>query len=430
MGNNNNSASIELSFVLPTLNEGRNLEIILPQIHQQAKLLEVPYEIVVIDGGSTDHTVEIAKKHGAIVFLQSSSGFAQAVRDGLSKAQGKYIITLDADGSHSPDLISRFWAERQNIGLVIASRYLPGSSFKSPFYRRLLSYFLNSVFAKALSVPAQDLSSGYRLYLKEAVDLSKCTAQNYSIQQELLIRILNRGYAIKEIPLSYEPRITGHSHARVFGFLWSYIVTLHKLWAYRNLASSADYDHRAFDSIIPIQRYWQRKRFRIITDFLGANANDKSILDIGCGSSRIVQHYKNAVAFDLSWSKLRFLKSTNPYRVHGTTFDLPFADGAFDIVIHSEVLEHVKFDDKIFSELNRVLKPGGTLIVGTPDYGRLAWNIAEFFCQLMLTNAYTDEHITHYDKEMLTNILTRHGFSYQSHHYILGGELIMHYTKN
>jgi hypothetical protein len=76
-----------------------------------------------------------------------------------------------------------------------------------------------------------------------------------------------------------------------------------------------------------------------------------------------------------------------------------------------------------------VLKVGGTLVCGTPDYGRPWWPITEFFYKLILPNAYADEHITHYTKASLTAILAECGFRCLAYRYICGGELIIKARK-
>ncbi len=143
-----------------------------------------------------------------------------------------------------------------------------------------------------------------------------------------------------------------------------------KLWTLRNSIASADYDDRAFYSIIPLQRYWQRKRHRITTSWArGANRT----LDIGCGSSVIIQSLNNAIGMDLSMGKLRFVGRLGIPLVRASAFALPFSDHSFDCVISSQVIEHIAYEETLFSEMSRVLTPGGTLIIGTPDYSTRGW---------------------------------------------------------
>ena len=101
-------------------------------------------------------------------------------------------------------------------------------------------------------------------------------------------------------------------------------------------------------------------------------AGARRVLDVGCGSSRIVGSTP-MVGLDIVLAKLRYARRYGNPLVHGSIFELPFKDCAFDCVICSEVIEHVPADERVFSELERVLEPGGRLILGTPDYVRRRW---------------------------------------------------------
>jgi SAM-dependent methyltransferase len=94
-------------------------------------------------------------------------------------------------------------------------------------------------------------------------------------------------------------------------------------------------------------------------------------------------------------------------------------------VICSQVIEHVPDDDRIFDEFRRVLRPGGSLILGTPDYARWQWNVVEWVYGKVLPGAYAHEHITHYTLDSLRERLDRHGFEVLEHRYVFQGELIV-----
>jgi ubiquinone/menaquinone biosynthesis C-methylase UbiE len=194
----------------------------------------------------------------------------------------------------------------------------------------------------------------------------------------------------------------------------------------RNSVSSADYDDRAFYSIIPIQRYWQRRRHRVTTFWVrGSNR----ILDTGCGSSMIIQSLNNAIGMDISMGKMRFLRRSGIPLLRGSAFALPFKDESFDCVINSQVIEHIPFDDALFAEMRRVLQPGGKLVIGTPDYATVGWNVIEPIYGFLMPGGYRDEHITHYTRQSLTDILLRHGFVHDETAYIARSELIMRFHK-
>ena len=108
---------------------------------------------------------------------------------------------------------------------------------------------------------------------------------------------------------------------------------------------------------------------------------------------------------------------------------LPFRDEAFDCVISSQVIEHISYEESIFTEMWRVLTPGGTLIIGTPDYSTRGWRMIEPIYGHLIPGGYRDEHITHYTREGLGRILLQRGFVAEADDYILGSELIMRWRK-
>ena len=128
---------------------------------------------------------------------------------------------------------------------------------------------------------------------------------------------------------------------------------------------------------------------------------------------------------DPQMRKLRFMRSPGRRLVNGSTFGLPFASGAFDVVISSQVIEHLPEDDTIFNELVRCLSPGGRLILGTVDYGGWQWPMFEWAYGLVKPTGYVHEHITHYTRRTLFERLARVGLTIEDHQYILGGEIII-----
>jgi SAM-dependent methyltransferase len=192
-----------------------------------------------------------------------------------------------------------------------------------------------------------------------------------------------------------------------------------------------DYDHRAFDSPIPLQRYWQRARHRIVLGFVKAARREKQgpVLDVGCGSGRIIQDLPDAIGMDILLPKLRFLRDRHRHLAQGTIFALPFPTERFDVVICSEVIEHIPDHPQVFQELTRVLRPGGTLILGTPDYSRRLWWILEWIYGKILPGAYAHEHITHYTRDGLTRRLAALGYAIQEVQYVGFCELIFRARK-
>ncbi|MBC7262819.1 MAG: glycosyltransferase [Chloroflexi bacterium] len=418
---------MELSILIPALNEEKNIARLILRVREQVSRLVPEHEIIVVDGHSQDHTCELAQRAGAIVVEQDAPGYGGALREGFDLASGNYILTLDADFSHSPDFIATLWAVRERAEVVIASRYVEGGSAEMPFYRRVFSVLLNFFFGRALALPVRDVSSGFRLYNARAVRSLELKSEDFDILEEILIECLARGMTVKEVPFHFVPRGEGRSHVKLLRLGLACCKTFTRMWKLRNSIDSADYDARAFDSLIPLQRYWQRKRHRIIT---GWAEGYQHCLDVGCGSSCILRDLGGlAIGLDIQHNKLRYARRYGRPLIHASVFALPFVDQSFDCVICSEVIEHIPRDECLFSELARVLKGNGRLILGTPDYGRWQWRLIEWFYARLAPGGYADEHVTHYRRNELIAILRGLRFQLEQTAYVLGSELILAFTK-
>jgi SAM-dependent methyltransferase len=333
---------------------------------------------------------------------------------------------MDADLSHRPIFLEEFWRRRNDAEVLIASRYMPGGRADMGRLRRLLSHILNRTYSRVLSLPLRDLSSGFRMYRRDVLANLKIRARDFDVLEEILIRVHAEGWMILEVPFHYMARGSGRSHARLFKFGWAFLKTLVRMWQLRNSVAAADYDHRAFNSPIWLQRYWQRTRHRIILGYLEGH---QGIVDIGCGSSRIILDLPDAVGVDILQNKLRWLRPHHHRLVRGRCEGLPFRDGSFDTVIHSEVIEHVPDTPEIWNEMWRVLRPGGTLILGTPDYSRWLWWLLEWIYGKLLPGAYAHEHITHFTRRDLTARLRAWGYEVLDCRYVGFCEMIFKARK-
>src|SRR4029077_6723843 len=176
--------------------------------------------------------------------------------------------------------IADLWARRHDAEIVVGSRYIPGSTAEMPPLRSAGSRVLNTVFRRGLSLGVNDGSSAMRLYRADVVQALALQAGDYDILQEVLVRAYAAGWRVLEVPLRYTPNaaVASMAHATLAS---AYLRTFWELWKLRNSISAADYDYRAHDSPIPLQRYWQRQRYRHITELI---AGEGPVLDVGCGA--------------------------------------------------------------------------------------------------------------------------------------------------
>jgi dolichol-phosphate mannosyltransferase len=418
----------DLSVVIPAHNEGPNLALLLPAIRGVLDPLRIRYELIVVCRKVDDATAEAALASDAHAVEQVERGYGGALIKGFSMAQGEFVLTMDADLSHRPDFILDMWQHRNEAHVLIASRYVSGGRAIMPRSRYVLSRVLNTFFSRGLSLDLRDMSSGFRLYRNSALRALKLRARDFNVLQEILVNVYAEGWSVKEIPFTYRPREHGSSNANIWKFGIAYLKMFRGLWVLRNSILCADYDYRAYDSAIPLQKYWQRKRYQHIAELI---AGQGPVLDVGCGSSHIIGLLpKGSLALDVLLRKVRFARRMSPNTIQGSGFALPVRDASFPCVLCSQVIEHVPKESPILEELIRTLAPGGRLVLGTPDYANWQWRWTEALYGFFAPNAYADEHIAHYTRKELIGAFEARGFKHEATRYILQGELILAFRKD
>lgn len=417
----------ELAVVIPALHEAHNLALLLPQLRQVLDGLALDYELIIVDRNPDAETRALAAAYGARLLDQQERGYGAALTLAFAAANADFILTLDADLSHPPLYIRDLWQQRHKADVLIASRYVAGGQYQMPPLRTLLSRVLNLFFSRGLDLKVRDMSSGFRLYRAPVLQGLKLQRRDFDILQEILVKAHAGGWRIDEVPFDYAPREHGSSHARVLAFGLSYLRTFRSLYRLRNSILSADYDARAHDSIVLPQRYWQRQRYHHITSLIDGEG---ATLDVGSGSSHIIAALPpGSVAVDILLPKLRYARRYGAHLTQASGFRLPFANASFPCVLCSQVIEHVPKSSSILDELDRVLAPGGALVLGTPDYANWQWRFTEAIYQRVLPSAYADEHISHYSHEELVYLFRQRGYTLEAARYILRGELILKLRK-
>ena len=416
----------DMSVLIPALNEGPNLAILLPSLTRVLEALDLSYEVIVVTNEGDHGTMEAALTAGARVLFQVSKGYGGALIDGVRASRGEYILTLDADLSHRPDFVREMWNARHAAEITIASRYVPGGTATMPKYRLYLSRLLNLVFRRGLSMPLRDLSSGFRLYRRSVIDPDALRGTDFDLLQEILVRAYCEGWKVQEIPFDYMPRQHGSSSARLTRLGKAYIRSFWRLWKLRNSLEAADYDYRAFQGPVPMQRYWQKSRLRIVSRL---TTGEGPVLDVGCGSSRILGLLpKGSVGLDVLSRKLRYSRRFDVPLVQASGVQLPFRDASFSCVLSSQVIERVPKGSSLIDELCRVLKPGGRLVLGTPDYSRREWVYLEKLYKRIVPDV-PNEHAARYSRTELLALLDRKGLTHEATHYIARAELIMAFRR-
>lgn len=208
--------------VLPAFNEetaiGPLLEAIRRTMQERRGLA---YEVVVVNDGSSDRTVEVARQFESVMALELvnhtvNRGLAETLKSGLLYVlqkceKGDVVVTMDADNTHTPDLIIRMLGLIESrYDVVIASRYQPGARVIGvPIYRRFLSSGASFLFRTLFPIHGvKDYTCGYRAYeaeaLKQAVDLygnAFINQEGFSCMVDILLKMRRLGLSMTEVPL-------------------------------------------------------------------------------------------------------------------------------------------------------------------------------------------------------------------------------------
>src|SRR5262249_30287074 len=206
---------VQVSVVIPALDEAENLRVLLPELEETLRQLGVSHEVLLVTTGGDTATREIGSTRGARVLVQDTPGYGGALATGFRAATGEFILTMDADLSHPPTFIADIWARRYDADVVVASPYVEGGAAGMPLRRYLLSRTLNRVFSGGLSLAVRDMSSGFRLYRARVLANHGPLPRDFDVLQALLVRAYAEGWRVVEVPFSYAPRQHGQSHARV-----------------------------------------------------------------------------------------------------------------------------------------------------------------------------------------------------------------------
>lgn len=226
---------MEMSVVLPAYQEAENLEGILPRIHAIVKKMDIEYEVIVVDTMEPmDDTKRVCQEnHSLYMNREYGNLYGDAIRTGISKARGEYLVIMDADGSHDPQAILVFYEEmlQGNYDLVIGSRYCKGGQTDNNFILRFMSYVLNVSYRVLFGLKVKDISDSYRMYRTEKIKDIKLECDNFDIVEEILIKMSREidDFRVKEVPISFNKRDKGASKRNLIKFVFSYLTTIRRL---------------------------------------------------------------------------------------------------------------------------------------------------------------------------------------------------------
>ena len=199
---------IELSVVLPCLNEAETLATCITKARASMEALGVDGEVVVADNGSTDGSQAIAESLGARVVPVPERGYGAALRTGIAAAEGRFVIMADADDSYALDDLGPFVdALRGGADLVMGNRFAGGiePGAMPALHRYLGNPVLSWVGRLFFRVPINDFHCGMRGFRRDRVLELGLTTVGMEFASEMVVRSAINGLHITEVPTTLKP---------------------------------------------------------------------------------------------------------------------------------------------------------------------------------------------------------------------------------
>lgn len=218
---------MKVTLLIPTFNEIEGMRAIMPKIQR-----EWVDQILIIDGGSVDGTIEYAKENGYFVVIQKAKGLFNAYREALDYATGDIIMTFTPDGNSVPELIPDLIKKMsKGYDMVVVSRYLDGAksydddivtAFGNWMFTAMINFFFGSHYTDTLV--------GFRAWKKDLFKLTKGNVNIKSFEPFSVIKCAKLKLKVTEIPGDEPKRIGGVRKPRPLingaQVLWAIIVEL------------------------------------------------------------------------------------------------------------------------------------------------------------------------------------------------------------
>ncbi|MEZ6034332.1 MAG: glycosyltransferase family 2 protein [Planctomycetaceae bacterium] len=227
-GSSSKSYAIELSIVMPCLNEADTLGVCILKARAAIHDLNVDAEIIIADNGSTDGSQEIARELGARVVNVTARGYGNALKGGIEASRGRFVIMGDADDSYDFGEIGKFLIPlRAGADLVQGCRLPKGGGTILPGAMPLLHRWpgnpmLTLLVRKLFQAPINDVYCGLRGFTRQLFDDLdlRCTGMEFAT--EMVIKTARFGKTIRETPITLHPdgRKSHPPHLRTFRDGW------------------------------------------------------------------------------------------------------------------------------------------------------------------------------------------------------------------
>ena len=195
------------SIIIPALNEQAAVAEVIKKVRAVMDQVALPYEVIVVDDGSTDQTSSVAYNAGANVLCHVKNlGYGAALKTGIRAANYENIVITDADGTYPVERIPDMLKELEDADMVVGSR--TGQHVKVPLLRRPARWFLRRLASYITGEHIPDLNSGLRAFRRQSVlQYFSLLSDKFSFTTTVTVAMLCDNYLVKYIPIDYYQRV-------------------------------------------------------------------------------------------------------------------------------------------------------------------------------------------------------------------------------
>jgi glycosyltransferase involved in cell wall biosynthesis len=201
-----------VSVVIPAYNEEKGIGAQIEVLRETLEKSAWPYEIIVVDDGSTDATANEVRRHPVRLVQQRNRGYGAALKTGIRAAQSDIIVIIDADGTYPADAIPALLERAAIADMVVGAR--TGQDVNIPWTRKPAKWLLARLASHLAEQEIPDMNSGLRVLKRPLLHkFEHLLPQGFSFTTTITLALLCNGYVVEYVPINYAKR-TGQSKIR------------------------------------------------------------------------------------------------------------------------------------------------------------------------------------------------------------------------
>jgi glycosyltransferase involved in cell wall biosynthesis len=202
-----------VSIIIPAFNEEKNVANVISGTITVMNQLNLPYEIIFVDDGSTDKTGLIASFFKVKVLINKTNrGKGYSLKRAFHHAKGDIIVTIDSDGEHKPKEIAPLLeAVLNGFDIAAGSRFLNNQTAVTTKLNQIGNLFFNLTIMSLTGKRVTDSQTGFRVIKREVLEELNLQSNGYEIETEITVKSLKNGFTFRELPITVERRKFGTS---------------------------------------------------------------------------------------------------------------------------------------------------------------------------------------------------------------------------